>query len=733
MNPDEPALASRSADGVDAHLQAAVRAALVDGLGLGITVQDEAGRVVYANELAARLVDAPTVDDLLRSSIDEVAARFELYDADGRPFETKNLPGHRLFAGAAAEEVVVRFRGRDDRADRWSLVRAVPIRDAGGRITHAINIFREFTDQDRDDVHRRFLLRAADELHASLDYEQTLSTVARLAVPVLADWCAIDLAHGDGTKRIAVTHVDPEKIRLVREIESRYPPDPEHSSLLKVLRTGEPDFIADIRRELLIAAAKDAEHMRLIDELRLRSYICVPLKVRGRPIGALTLATAESGRVYNDHDLEFALALARQASIAIENARRYRDSELAHAASEERFHMMVDCVKDYAIFMLTPTGEVATWNAGAKQIKGYDAHEIVGQHFSRFYPDEAVRAGRCEHMLRTASEAGRVEDEGWRVKKDGSRFWANVVITRVLDKNGQLIGFTKVTRDLTERRKLEEERIARVRAESELAEQRKLDELREQLLGVVGHDLRGPLGALSMAVNLMMKRGNLPDAEMKTAALIARNGDRMSKMVSQLLDFTRARLGGGIPLEPKPMELAELCTELVAECEAAHPDRTIVFEADLYTAGLWDRERLGQVVANLLGNAVQHGAPGQPIELRVHDESDRTVRVTVHNEGPPIPETMLPTIFDPFRRAALRRTGKDSSGSLGLGLFIVREIVQAHGGRVEVESNEGGTTFTVTLPRTPSYSSRTPTAVASDGDGPAAPAGSPKGFSIRGC
>ena len=677
--------------------------AILDHVGVGITVQDATGRLVYANDLAAQIIGFPSAAALCADSANETLARFEVFRADGTPFPTEQLASRSALAGRATDEIMVRFRVRGETDERWSLVRATPVRDAAGNITHAVNFFREVTAQSREDEQRRFLLRATDALNSSLDYEQTLATVARLAVPVLADWCTVDLVDGERTKRLAVAHVDPEKIRFVQAIEKSYPLDPHAAAgVPNVLRTGRPELVPDIPRALLEAAAVDAEHLRLIEAVKLRSYVCAPLNVRGRTIGALSLVMAESGRRYGNNDLDFAQALADRAALAIDNARLLREAQHASEASEERFRLMVECVKDYAIFMLTPTGHVATWNRGAKDIKGYDASEIIGQHFSRFYLDEEVRAGKCDMELRIASQVGRFEDEGWRVKKDGSRFWANVVITRVLDAEGKLVGFTKVTRDLSERRKLEEERIARARAETALAEQKKIDELREQLLAVVGHDLRAPLTSISMAVGLMLKRGVLPDAEMKPAALIARNADRMAKMVAQLLDFTRARLGGGIPLDPKPMDLAELCVDMIAEAEAANPERTIVFAPAIDTVGSWDRERLGQVIANLLGNAIQHGDPQAPITLRLLSDG-RFVRLVVHNHnaGAPIPLELQPTIFDPFRRAIGKSVGKDKSDSLGLGLYIVREIVHAHGGTIALESHDDGTTFVVTLPGTP--------------------------------
>ncbi|MCA1828266.1 MAG: MEDS domain-containing protein, partial [Myxococcales bacterium] len=236
----------------------------------------------------------------------------------------------------------------------------------------------------------------------------------------------------------------------------------------------------------------------------------------------------------------------------------------------ERFRLLIESVEEYAIFMLDPAGRVTSWNPGAQRIKGYRADEIIGHHFSRFYPPEDV--GKCPMELEVAARDGRFEDEGWRVRKDGTRFWANVVIHRVLDRDGRLVGFAKVTRDLTHRRQLEEERVARAGLERALADQKKQEELREQLIAIVGHDLRTPLSSIVMGAGLMLKRGTLSANDTKTAARIARSADRMTKIIGQLLDFTRARLGGGIRVDPRRMDLSEVCAEVIAEVETANPD-----------------------------------------------------------------------------------------------------------------------------------------------------------------
>jgi PAS domain S-box-containing protein len=293
------------------------------------------------------------------------------------------------------------------------------------------------------------------------------------------------------------------------------------------------------------------------------------------------------------------------------------------AQSEERLRLLVESVHDYAIFMLDPKGCVTSWNVGAQRIKGYRAEEIIGQHLSRFYPEEDVRAGKCEHELDVAARVGRFEDEGWRVRKDGSRFWANVIISRMVERDGTLIGFAKVTRDLTQRRALEEERIRRATLERALAEQKRTDELRELLVGVVGHDLRSPLASITMGAAMMLKGGRLEDADVKATARIARSADRMAK--------------------------------------------------------------------------IRHGKPDGPIDVRLRAQGD-AVCLQIHNDGSPIPADLLPSIFDPFRRHGISAT-RNSDG-LGLGLFIVREMVRAHSGEIGVQSTEAeGTTFSVTLPR----------------------------------
>ncbi|WP_242394466.1 sensor histidine kinase [Anaeromyxobacter oryzisoli] len=219
-------------------------------------------------------------------------------------------------------------------------------------------------------------------------------------------------------------------------------------------------------------------------------------------------------------------------------------------------------------------------------------------------------------------------------------------------------------------------------------------ELQQQLLAIVGHDLRTPLSAIAGSAALLARAPDLPSSRVPLAQRIVSSAGRMSRLVRDLLDFTRVRIEGHLPVSPEPVDLGALCRRVAQELQAARPGTLLFCEVEGDVTGEWDPVRLEQVVSNLLANAFHHGAPGRPVELRVAGGAG-AVRITVHNEGPPIPDDVLPHIFDPFRRGDA--SAADQSG-LGLGLHIARSLVEAHGGTIEVASGEGGTTFTVVLP-----------------------------------
>jgi len=336
--------------------------------------------------------------------------------------------------------------------------------------------------------------------------------------------------------------------------------------------------------------------------------------------------------------------------------------------SEERFRLLVESVQDYAIFMLDTTGRIISWNAGAQRIKGWTQDEIVGQFFGVFYPEEDLAAGKPQWELAVVKEEGRFEDEGWRVRKDGSRFWANVVITALHDDDGTLRGFAKVTRDLTERRATQQ--------------------ARERFIANAAHELRTPLSVLIGIISYLETHHDLQPREVANhLEVLSRQGRRMHVLVNNLLDLTLLEQGRAT-LATSPVDLAAAVDRVVTTLPVPH-GKTVAIDVDGLV--LSDPVRLEQVIVNLLANAYTYGGPNVGIASR--DLGDR-VELEVADDGPGLHADIVEHIFEPFRRGE----GTGPGGS-GLGLAIVRGVVEALGGRVRYVAGRPGARFIVDLPK----------------------------------
>lgn len=527
----------------------------------GFTVHDGSGRLLFANAQAAVLFGFASPDAMPPGSIAELTRHRELVSEDGSPFPLEALPGRALLAGRPGEPVVVQCRTPGTRGVRWLHIRAQAVMSAQGQVAHVVDAFRDVTDERRDAAGHRILLHAVEQFNASLDYDATLQAVAREMVPILADWCAVDLLDGGALRRVAVAHVDPGKAALVEEIERRYPPEPEvRGSPRAVMASRQPYLFPVIPPDAARAAAKDREHLELIDRLQRHSSIVAPMVGRRGAFGALSLVTAESGRVYSEDDVAFVTALADRAALAIENARLVRELE------------------------------------------------------------------------------------------------ATVTL----------------------------EKAARTEAE-------KTARFGELLVGTVSHDLRNPLSAITAGAQLLAKAAR-EEPQRRIVTRVVTSAGRMRRMLDQLLDFTQIRIGQGLSLAPAPLDMEDLVRQIAEETETAH-GRAIDVDVGGDTMGVWDPDRLGQVLSNLLGNAAVHGDEGRPVAIGVDGRRAEAVLVEIRNDGR-IPAELLPEIFEPFRRG---RSAK--ARGLGLGLYITREIVRAHGGDVRVTSDDGVTAFRIDLPR----------------------------------
>ena len=300
---------------------------ILGALAEAVTVHDERGATVYANRAAAHLLGFGTVDAVLAAEPEELLARFTIADEQGRPVPAEQLPGQRLLAGEEVTPLLTRSVRRDGEAF-WLLTKATLYRDASGARL-AINVIEDVTEAKDAELRERFLAEAGQLLASSLDYEQTLERVARMVVPRLADWCGIDMVDDQGDiQQVAVAHVDPAKVELARDMRERYPPNMDApTGVPAILRGGPAELYADIPDELLVAAAVDEEHLRVIREVGLRSAMAVPMRIGDVTLGALSLVTAESGRRYDEDDLLFANDLALRAATAVQNARLFREQE----------------------------------------------------------------------------------------------------------------------------------------------------------------------------------------------------------------------------------------------------------------------------------------------------------------------------------------------------------------------------------------------------------------------
>jgi PAS domain S-box-containing protein len=365
---------------------------------------------------------------------------------------------------------------------------------------------------------------------------------------------------------------------------------------------------------------------------------------------------------------------------------------------EAWFRLLVQSVKDYAIFVLDPQGHVASWNAGAERIKGYNASDILGRHFSNFYLPDDLAADRPGMELRVAAREGRFEDEGWRVRKDGTLFWANVVITALRNEQGELVGFAKVTRDLTERRAAEAQAVEDARR---LAEAETANRTKSEFLAALSHELRTPLNAIGGYLDLLTLgvHGPLNEEQRRALDRIRASQRHLVGLITDLLDFGRLE-AGRVRYDIGEVHLADVADAVrpLVEPLAAARDISLEWqETDESVVALADRPRSEQILLNLVTNAIKYTQFGGHVIVRHFLRDDRAA-LEVDDDGIGIPESQMEAIFEPFTQ--LGRSLTSAHEGTGLGLAISRDLARGMGGDLTVRSVAGdGSTFTLSLRR----------------------------------
>jgi signal transduction histidine kinase len=458
------------------------------------------------------------------------------------------------------------------------------------------------------------------------------------------------------------------------------------------LRVGEgfSGKIAQERRpvEVRSAAADPLVRSPALRARGTRALYGVPLLHGGELIGVAHMGSCTAFEFSNEDKLLFRAMVSRATGLIIQT--QLAASERAAREEAERALALVNALVGAApagLALLDNELRYVHINEALAAANGQPVEAHRGKPMAEVFPDRALLVEPLLRRVLETGEASRGNEFSLAPANEPEvlHHWVGDYFP-VRARDGRVLGVGGVIMDITERKQQE-------------VRMRQTAEFRERFLGVVSHDLRNPLNAILLSANALLHTEGIPASHTKMVRRIVTSGERMVRMIGELLDFTRGRLGGGIPIHPQPANLRHLCRHVLEELEVSHPGRELRLKAEGHFLGTWDPDRLTQLLGNLGKNALDYSPASTSVDFTLHDEGD-TVRVEVHNEGPPIPCALLSGVFEPFRRA-VEGDGHPTSG-LGLGLYIVERIAQAHGGTVAVRSTgEEGTTFTLRLPRHP--------------------------------
>jgi PAS domain S-box-containing protein len=389
---------------------------------------------------------------------------------------------------------------------------------------------------------------------------------------------------------------------------------------------------------------------------------------------------------------------ARPAKLAASNRNSLTVAEVEQADS---YRLLVESIQDYAIFLLDTNGTVISWNAGAQKLKGYKANEIIGKHFSVFFPPQAIKDGKPMRELDAAREQGRTEEEGWRLKKDGSRFWANVILTALYDNSGHLQGYAKITRDLSERKRAEDN-LKRANAEL-IKQQKKLEQLgkaREAFFSIVSHELRNPATVVKQYLGILLAGygGALNPTQTDYLQKANNSNDRQITIADDLIKVAQVD-AGKIVLNIKPTDITQLIKNILSEQSDMFDGRRQHGSFETPPTPLIadiDAARMRMVIENLLTNASKYTPEGGEVSVAISASSGK-VRISITDTGVGIKNSDMSKLFKQFSR--IPNELSEHVGGSGLGLYWVNKVVQLHKGRIAVHSKVGqGSRFDIYLP-----------------------------------
>lgn len=617
-------------------------------------------------------------------------------------------------------------------------------RDLTARLEAEVRLRRvaeaEVARRRRLEQHRELLIQAGTSLAESLDVGETLEALSRLVVPHFADWYVIHIVdESGGIVPAHIAHTDPDQVKVAWEAVTRWPTRPDAATPAALaIRAGQPSLMEHIEPKMLADAAQDAEHLRLLQDLRLESAVVVPLACPGKTIGAMTLISSQARRRYNFDDLAFVAALANRAALAIDNARLYRESTEAHERAETALEQLAMLARagesivssldpEEALTQLTRflTSSLADYCIAYRLDDDETIHRVALSHA------DPVRQSLVEALIQAGPP--RLEDPSGagRVLRTGEPIFAADITPDVLARSVQnaqhlaileqlepissivvplrarertLGAIALATTRLSQRRYSEAdlalcEEVARRAAL--LVDNARLyrdavraTRARDEVLAVVSHDLRSPLQAIVTASELLIDAPATARARMAESILGA--ASRMNRLLEDLLDVTRID-EGLLSLHKQRFDLSAFIRDMVSVHSPVAEGRHVQLAAELdgqVDAIEADRDRLSQALSNIIDNALKFTPDGGEVRVAAGREAE-AICISVSDSGPGIPQDQLPHLFDRFWRAE----GSQRKKGVGLGLAISKGIAEAHGGRIEVTSQPGqGARFTIVLP-----------------------------------
>ncbi len=639
----------------------------------GIWLLDPEARTLYTNERLAQILGY-TPEEMRGHTVLEFV--FPEDAEAGRARIGSNLLGN-------FEQFDFRFR-RKDGSSLYTLACTSPVRDGAGTIVGALGMFTDLTERKRAADHEFFLAEVSKLLASTLDYQETLATIAHLVVPQLADWFAVDLVNTAGQfELVEVDHADPEKVRWAKALREKFPVDPNApGGSAHVFRTGQAVCYPHITDEMLAGTARSEEELALLRQVGSMSAMIVPLVARGKPIGVVTFVSSESGRHYDERDLALAEEVGRRAGIALDNARLYQ----AMRQARDQLDIILQGVAD-GIIVYDRSSQIIYANEAAAQMTGFASvqamletpplgivskYEIIDEQ-GRPFP-----FARLTHRRVFAGEQTAQDTIGYYNKATGRpERWSQVTSCPVYDEQGKVVYVITIIHDLTER---------------VLAERRK-----DGFISMASHELKTPVTSLKGFTHLLQRRLAKHGDEQGQHFLARMDAqlDRLAKLISELLDISRIQ-ADKLNLQVEPVDLDALVDETVENVQATTSTHQLLREGRADAQVMGDKDRLGQVVINLLTNAIKYSPHADRVLIRLSRDQQQAI-VSVQDFGIGIDEAEQQKIFERFYQVS-DPEGRTYPG-LGIGLYLSHDIVERHHGRLWVESREGeGATFSLALP-----------------------------------